>query len=171
MKVCKKVKEKGVTTYNEVADELVIEQQVQTRASIDVPMGAPIRLFAAALLHPPHHHHHPPFRPSPTRTLPHTTKTRGVVCVGGAFVHTLVTSVLSSLLRARQAQDEANVEVETNEPHGPKNIRRRVYDALNVLMVRCTPNAGLAICDLLLASRQNLPGSQGMRVTSRGAGM
>jgi len=59
MKVCKKVKEKGVTTYNEVADELVIEQQ---------------------------------------------------------------------------AQDEANVEVETNEPHGPKNIRRRVYDALNVLM-------------------------------------
>lgn len=30
MKVCKKVKEKGVTSYNEVADELVLEQQVRT---------------------------------------------------------------------------------------------------------------------------------------------
>ena len=30
MKVCEKVQQKGVTTYNEVADELVIEQQVQS---------------------------------------------------------------------------------------------------------------------------------------------
>lgn len=27
MKVCEKVKEKGTTTYNEVADELVVEVQ------------------------------------------------------------------------------------------------------------------------------------------------
>lgn len=59
MKVCKKVKEKGVTSYNEVADELVMEQQ---------------------------------------------------------------------------AQDDNSGDEETGVPHGPKNIRRRVYDALNVLM-------------------------------------
>jgi len=61
MKVCQKVKEKGITTYNEVADELVQE---------------------------------------------------------------------------RQAADNGDDQYEDapNEPHGPKNIRRRVYDALNVLM-------------------------------------
>lgn len=37
--------------------------------------------------------------------------------------------------------DEANAEDDTDQPHGPKNIRRRVYDALNVLMVRCGPRA------------------------------
>jgi hypothetical protein len=62
MKVCKKVKEKGVTSYNEVADELVLEQQMVDEAAV------------------------------------------------------------------------ADGEEDLNEPHGPKNIRRRVYDALNVLM-------------------------------------
>eukprot|EP00051_Salpingoeca_urceolata_P035766 m.31217 g.31217 ORF g.31217 m.31217 type:complete len:358 (+) comp9688_c0_seq1:448-1521(+) len=58
MKVCQKVQEKGVTSYNEVADELVHEQQL-----------------------------------------------------------------------AEEMEDGGDGEV-----HGPKNIRRRVYDALNVLM-------------------------------------
>jgi hypothetical protein len=62
MKVCKKVKEKGITSYNEVADELVLEQQLLDEQAI------------------------------------------------------------------------ANGEEDGSEPHGPKNIRRRVYDALNVLM-------------------------------------
>lgn len=31
-------------------------------------------------------------------------------------------------------QAVANGEEDSSEPHGPKNIRRRVYDALNVLM-------------------------------------
>jgi len=62
MKVCKKVKEKGVTSYNEVADELVLEQQLLDEQAV------------------------------------------------------------------------ANGEEDSSEPHGPKNIRRRVYDALNVLM-------------------------------------
>lgn len=62
MKVCKKVKEKGVTSYNEVADELVTEQQILDEQAV------------------------------------------------------------------------ANGEEDSSEPHGPKNIRRRVYDALNVLM-------------------------------------
>eukprot|EP00729_Bicosta_minor_P010545 gene10545-18645_t len=62
MKVCKKVKEKGVTSYNEVADELVLEQQMLDEQAV------------------------------------------------------------------------ANGEEDSSEPHGPKNIRRRVYDALNVLM-------------------------------------
>eukprot|EP00035_Acanthoeca_spectabilis_P022962 m.446873 g.446873 ORF g.446873 m.446873 type:complete len:319 (-) comp19434_c0_seq1:134-1090(-) len=64
MKVCQKVKEKGVTTYNEVADELVQERQLAEVLATEHDDG-----------------------------------------VGDA-----------------------------NEPHGPKNIRRRVYDALNVLM-------------------------------------
>lgn len=63
MKVCQKVKEKGVTTYNEVADELVEERQ------------------------------------------------------------------LADLLAS-----ECEEGLDSSEPHGPKNIRRRVYDALNVLM-------------------------------------
>ena len=59
MRVCQKVQDKGTTTYNEVADELVNEQL--------------------------------------------ESEARGEVVPG-------------------------------DEPHGPKNIRRRVYDALNVLM-------------------------------------
>ena len=59
MKVCQKVKEKGITTYNEVADELVQEQQIA---------------------------------------------------------------------------EDLNQDFDDDQPHGPKNIRRRVYDALNVLM-------------------------------------
>eukprot|EP00053_Salpingoeca_punica_P009351 m.83737 g.83737 ORF g.83737 m.83737 type:complete len:332 (-) comp14989_c0_seq1:592-1587(-) len=59
MKVCQKVKEKGITSYNEVADELVQEQQMA---------------------------------------------------------------------------DEMQPDLDDDQPHGPKNIRRRVYDALNVLM-------------------------------------
>jgi hypothetical protein len=59
MKVCQKVKEKGITSYNEVADELVQEQQMS---------------------------------------------------------------------------DEMQPDLDDDQPHGPKNIRRRVYDALNVLM-------------------------------------
>lgn len=58
--VCQKVKEKGVTSYNEVADELVRDHQA--------------------------------------------------------------------------TEDQPDVDEEGNELHGPKNIRRRVYDALNVLM-------------------------------------
>eukprot|EP00042_Codosiga_hollandica_P046518 m.490288 g.490288 ORF g.490288 m.490288 type:complete len:513 (+) comp57249_c1_seq1:316-1854(+) len=55
MRVCQKVKDKGTTTYNEVADELVLEQ-------------------------------------------------------------------------------DGEIEPDSNDAHAPKNIRRRVYDALNVLM-------------------------------------
>jgi len=64
MKVCQKVKAKGVTTYKEVADELVQERQ------------------------------------------------------------------LAEVL----ASEHDDVMGDGNEPYGPKNIRRRVYDALNVLM-------------------------------------
>jgi hypothetical protein len=64
MRVCQKVKEKGYTSYTEVSDELVHEQEIAEKE-------------AAA---------------------------RGETLDHG------------------------------NEPHGPKNIRRRVYDALNVLM-------------------------------------
>ena len=87
MKVCKKVEEKGQTTYNEVADELVREFMSVAEQEASAPVSA--------------------------------------VIVGGADS--------ASVQPAQQPQPGAKPPKKTGQ-YDEKNIRRRVYDALNVLM-------------------------------------
>mmetsp|Transcript_3174 Transcript_3174/g.7290 ORF Transcript_3174/g.7290 Transcript_3174/m.7290 type:complete len:310 (+) Transcript_3174:90-1019(+) len=82
MRVCKKVEEKGTTSYNEVADELVTEFIEQRRAEIIAAGG------------------------DPNVELPPTPKTK------------------------KSGKKTAG----RDKGYDEKNIRRRVYDALNVLM-------------------------------------
>ena len=91
MRVCKKVQEKGTTSYNEVADELVAEFIEQRRAEIAEAGGDPdVEL--------------PPPRKKAKAGVGAAKAPPGYKSTGMA-----------------QGYDE-------------KNIRRRVYDALNVLM-------------------------------------
>lgn len=85
MKVCKKVEEKGTTTYNEVADELVEEVHKYISNCIILQ------------------------------------RERVLYCHWSKFYH------LSN-------NQEANGQPLDSSNYDQKNIRRRVYDALNVLM-------------------------------------
>lgn len=102
MRVCKKVEEKGTTSYNEVADELVREF-IQTRRAEIAAAGR-----------------------DPDAELPLPGNRKGGKGAG--------TNASSSAAAASSGGGGKGTPSKDNKGYDEKNIRRRVYDALNVLM-------------------------------------
>mmetsp|Transcript_17065 Transcript_17065/g.36818 ORF Transcript_17065/g.36818 Transcript_17065/m.36818 type:complete len:383 (-) Transcript_17065:419-1567(-) len=111
MKVCEKVEEKGTTTYNEVADELVRELKLAEEA---------INMAAIA---------------------------RGEVPI-------------------KKKSKKSSNNGKTKKNHDDKNIRRRVYDALNVLMAM-----DIITKDKKEITWRGLPGSQVQNHLGDGSGI
>lgn len=119
MKVCEKVQQKGTTTYNDVAEELVREMAEEARAEAAAVAAA--QPYQMALSSSSSSETTSPVATSTPVTTVQSSSSSGNSSTGTG-------SVKRGAAGGKRGGKAGNASSEE------KNIRRRVYDALNVLM-------------------------------------